>query len=203
MVTLFQGRIAAACPRIWFRSPLGSGRQRAWARIKFFVMANPFKPDDKVITKQQGVEVEAVVRLIYNDEVQVRTPDGVLRWRTAKTVWFPKEPESPGELEAALIVTAGAVTPVAEAPVEQPAPQIEASDEEPAPELVEGAEESNAPEVESSERTEAVDPEQEEVEPQPPVQTPPLVDTRPEYGPCGVPETMAQRKRNRKGGRRR
>lgn len=48
---------------------------------------NPFAPGDKVITKHKGAEVEATVRLVWNDEVQVRTqPDNVLRWRTVKTV---------------------------------------------------------------------------------------------------------------------
>jgi hypothetical protein len=50
------------------------------------IMENPFKPDDKVITKVKGIEVEAVVRLVWNNEVQVRLPDGPLVWRTVKTV---------------------------------------------------------------------------------------------------------------------
>ncbi|RYD71119.1 MAG: hypothetical protein EOP84_25465, partial [Verrucomicrobiaceae bacterium] len=73
---------------------------------------NPFKPDDKVITKQQGIDVEAVVRAIYNDEVQVRTPDGVLRWRTAKTVWFPVPPEPATEPEVATSVPAVTMHPI-------------------------------------------------------------------------------------------
>lgn len=72
-------------------------------------MANQFKPDDKVLTKHKGVEVEATVRLVWNGEVQVRTPDGVLRWRTVKTVWPASAPAAvskpgiqlPGEAVAA------------------------------------------------------------------------------------------------------
>ncbi len=173
-------------------------------------MANPFKPDDKVITKQQGKEIVAVVRLIYNDEVQVRTPDGVLRWRTAKTVWFPEqaqqpvEPDAPSIDQEAPLSTAAEITDVgSEAPVEQPSPESIEAAEEPIPEQEEGVGEPSALEPEPSEPTGAGVPVEEEVLPQTSVQTPPLVDTRLEYGPCGVPETMAQRRRNRKGGRRR
>jgi hypothetical protein len=49
-------------------------------------MANPFKPDDKVLTLRKGIEIEATVRTTWNHEVQVRTADGDLLWRTQKTV---------------------------------------------------------------------------------------------------------------------
>lgn len=49
-------------------------------------MANPFKPDDKVLTFRKGIEIEATVRTIWNHEVQVRTADGDLLWRTVKTI---------------------------------------------------------------------------------------------------------------------
>src|SRR5690348_3392845 len=62
------------------------GGQRVCVRIKFFFMENPFKADQKVTTKIKGVEVEAVVRLTWQNEVQVRTADGKLLWRTVKTV---------------------------------------------------------------------------------------------------------------------
>lgn len=56
-------------------------------------MENPFQPNEKVITKFKGEEVEATVVQTWNKEVQVKTADGVLRWRTAKTVWYPPKPE--------------------------------------------------------------------------------------------------------------
>lgn len=49
-------------------------------------MANPFKPDDKVLTLRKGIEIEATVRTTWNHEVQVRTADGDLLWRTMKTI---------------------------------------------------------------------------------------------------------------------
>jgi hypothetical protein len=48
---------------------------------------NPFKVGDKVVTKVTGAEVEAVVTKLWQNELQVRTPDGELRWRTIYTVW--------------------------------------------------------------------------------------------------------------------
>lgn len=68
---------------------LAGRRQRVFVPAKFSGMENPFKPNDKVLTKIKGVEVEATVRLIWNNEVQVKCPDGSLRWRTSKTVWPP------------------------------------------------------------------------------------------------------------------
>jgi len=53
--------------------------------------ANPFAPGNKVITKFMGTEVEVPVIQVYNREVQIRTADKVLRWRTCKTVWFPPD----------------------------------------------------------------------------------------------------------------
>ena len=50
---------------------------------------NPFKVGDKVVTKAQGAEVEAVVTKLWQNELQVRTPDKELRWRTMYTVWYP------------------------------------------------------------------------------------------------------------------
>jgi len=50
---------------------------------------NPFKVGDKVVTKVQGAEVEAVVTKLWQNELQVRTPDKELRWRTMYTVWYP------------------------------------------------------------------------------------------------------------------
>jgi hypothetical protein len=50
---------------------------------------NPFKVGEKVVTKVQGAEVEAAVTKLWENEVQVRTPDNELRWRTIYTVWYP------------------------------------------------------------------------------------------------------------------
>ena len=47
---------------------------------------NPYQKGDKVTTACKGAEVEAEVTAVYKDEVQVRTPDGELRWRTVRTV---------------------------------------------------------------------------------------------------------------------
>jgi hypothetical protein len=50
---------------------------------------NPFKVGEKVITKVGGSEVEAVVIKLWQNELQVRTPDKELRWRSMYTVWCP------------------------------------------------------------------------------------------------------------------
>ena len=47
---------------------------------------NPYLKGDKVTTKCKGADVEAEVTAVFRDEVQVRTPDGELRWRTIRTV---------------------------------------------------------------------------------------------------------------------
>ena len=47
---------------------------------------NPYAKGDKVTTACKGAEVEAEVIAVFKDEVQVRTPDGELRWRTVRTV---------------------------------------------------------------------------------------------------------------------
>jgi hypothetical protein len=50
---------------------------------------NPFKIGEKVRTKVYGNEVGAVVTALWQNEVQVRTDDGELRWRTMFTIWYP------------------------------------------------------------------------------------------------------------------
>ncbi len=50
------------------------------------VAVNPYQKGDKVTTACKGKEVEAEVTVVFKDEVQVRTPDGELRWRTVRTV---------------------------------------------------------------------------------------------------------------------
>ncbi len=49
---------------------------------------NPYAKGDKVLTKLggKGEDVEAEVVAVWKDEVQVKTPDGELRWRTIRTV---------------------------------------------------------------------------------------------------------------------
>jgi len=48
---------------------------------------NPFKIGEKVLTKVAGNEVDAVVTKLWQNEVQVRTADNEIRWRTMYTVW--------------------------------------------------------------------------------------------------------------------
>jgi hypothetical protein len=54
-------------------------------------MQNPFKAGDIVLTKLKGKEVQAAVSKIWKNEVQVKTADGELLWRTMYTVWRPGE----------------------------------------------------------------------------------------------------------------
>lgn len=67
--------------------------------IKYSFMVNPFKPDDKVLILRKGIEIEATVRTTFNHEVQVRTADGELLWRTVKTIRsvIAPEPEQPAD----------------------------------------------------------------------------------------------------------
>lgn len=63
-------------------------------------MVNPFKPDDKVLILRKGIEIGATVRTIFNHEVQVRTEDGELLWRTMNTIRSVEPPveEKPEEI---------------------------------------------------------------------------------------------------------
>lgn len=64
---------------------------------------NPYHKGDRVTTTCKGAEVEAEVTAVFKDEVQVRTPDGELRWRTVRTVQpvivpiTPPKPPDPAE----------------------------------------------------------------------------------------------------------
>ncbi|PAW79070.1 MAG: hypothetical protein B9S32_03695 [Verrucomicrobia bacterium Tous-C9LFEB] len=90
---------------------------------------NTFKEGDKVFTLFKGTQVTAEVTLTYANEVQVRTPDGELRWRTVKTValvpscppYTTPEPQSQPPTQPV-----GATAPVTETLVEptpvQPTP---------------------------------------------------------------------------------
>ncbi len=97
---------------------------------------NPYKPEDKVLTKIKGTEVEAVVRLVWNDEVQVRAPHGLI-WRTAKTVRPLTSEAAPPAAEPVLPQVSGEVQPGASAsePVPSPSgPPAQAVASEPSPE---------------------------------------------------------------------
>jgi hypothetical protein len=50
-------------------------------------MQNPFKTGDIVLTKLKGKEIQAAVSKIWKNEVQVKTAEGELLWRTMYTVW--------------------------------------------------------------------------------------------------------------------
>lgn len=50
-------------------------------------MENRFKKDDAVLTKIKQREVQATVTKVWKNEVQVKTADGDLLWRTMYTVW--------------------------------------------------------------------------------------------------------------------
>jgi hypothetical protein len=54
-------------------------------------MQNPFKTGDIVLTKLKGKEIQAAVSKIWKNEVQVKTTEGDLLWRTMYTVWRPGE----------------------------------------------------------------------------------------------------------------
>lgn len=58
-------------------------------------MKNPYKADDAVMTTVKGKKVEALVTQTWQNEVQVKTVDGDLLWRSMYTVWLPgQEPLS-------------------------------------------------------------------------------------------------------------
>jgi hypothetical protein len=69
---------------------------------------NPFKIGEKVRTKVDGNEVDAIVTALFQNEVQVRTPDNELRWRTMYTVWYPGAPPLQREQKTTKSIGAGA-----------------------------------------------------------------------------------------------
>ena len=75
--------------------PCAKGRSVAPAKLRphssnsSVMETNPFKPDEKVLTKVKGADVEATVAQVFNGEVQVKTAVGKLLWRTMHTVWSP------------------------------------------------------------------------------------------------------------------
>ena len=157
-------------------------------------MANPFKPEDKVRTKLKGSEVEATVRAIWNDEVQVRTPDGVLRWRTAKTVWLVVDETVLPSPESVSETTAPAVQPTS-APTEAP------SVDGPHPEAVVASDpQLQTVEAQAEAMPSTVEPESTAVTPEPAavVATVPLPDAS-AVTPCGVePMVLPHRKKRRR-----
>jgi hypothetical protein len=50
-------------------------------------MQNPFKAGEAVMTKVTGKQVLASVTKTWQNEVQVKTAEGDLLWRTVYTVW--------------------------------------------------------------------------------------------------------------------
>ncbi len=79
-------------------------------------MQNPFKDGDAVLTKGKGSEVQATVRKTWNNEVQVKTVDGDLLWRTIYTVWRAGEAPLKREPKAATAVPAEGHTATARKP---------------------------------------------------------------------------------------
>jgi len=172
-------------------------------------MANPFKPDDKVRIKVKGADVEATVRLVWNDEVQVRTADKALLWRTVKTVWpndvqggepTSQQPAAMHDPKAPDQAAMQSAPQSAVTQTETPAPTGDMAGS--AQVEVQSAGVENAQlEVQSAG---VVRP-----QPEPPAPTPnPATPvTKPdasavELSSCGVPETVADMKRAKKKGRR-
>jgi hypothetical protein len=89
---------------------------------KFSLMENPFKPSDNVSTKVKGAEVSATVVQTFNNEVQVKTGDGKLLWRTMHRVWYPRSAPIP---KPAKTPVRPAVQP-ASAP--EPSPPVQTTD---------------------------------------------------------------------------
>lgn len=55
-------------------------------------MENPFQAGASVMTKVKGKEVSATVVKTWKTEVQVKTADNELLWRTMYTVWAAGQP---------------------------------------------------------------------------------------------------------------
>ena len=85
--------------------------------VKFCGMENPYKPDEKVLTKMKGADVEATVTQVWQNEVQIKTSDGKLTWRTMHTVWYPGASPIPKPERPKAVVTQGS-TPAAPVPAE-------------------------------------------------------------------------------------
>ena len=179
-------------------------------------MANPFKPDDKVRITVKGADVEATVRLVWNDEVQVRTPDKTLLWRAVKTV-RPFETATPAPTEP-MQTPPPPAEPMPNIPGQNDSTMTPTGDVQPAP-MVPQNETVDAPivstEAAGGMQVAPVVPQNETVD-APIVLTDPAVEAErsdslphasaaptPEVSSCGVPETVAERSRAKKKGRRR
>jgi len=151
-------------------------------------MTNPFKPEDKILTKVKGMEVEATVRQVWNEEVQVRIPGGALLWRTIRTVRLPSS-EPPGTTEETAMNTPGSVVASVAGPEESiPAPVIATTGSEPEQKPVEAIA-SSVPEVGEAAPASL------------PHQNSPAAKQK--LSSCGVRDDEAGRKRQRKARRRR
>ncbi len=81
-------------------------------------MNNPFKLGEKVFIKIRGQQVEAMVNQVWNEEVQVRTSDKKLLWRTIKTVALTNREVSSPTAESPEAITASESTSSAKVEIE-------------------------------------------------------------------------------------
>ena len=93
-------------------------------------MENPFKPNDKVMTKVKGADVQATVAQVFKNEVQVKTADDKLLWRTMHTVWYPgaspiPKPEKPKAEAAQEPAPVAPVAPAENSPQPDVVPPVE------------------------------------------------------------------------------
>ena len=97
------GRMVDGSPSVSMKGPSNSDahsdHHSAGAAHPAPAAVNPYKKGDKVRTKLggKGEDVEAEVTAVWKDEVQVKTPDGELRWRTVRTVRPTIEPATSSE----------------------------------------------------------------------------------------------------------
>jgi hypothetical protein len=89
-------------------------------------MVNPFKSGDKVMIFRKGVEIEATVRTTWNHEVQVKTGDGELLWRTVKTAWLVTDGGAAQSVAVPTVIegVAEVIHPEAPMPEQEPAPEV-------------------------------------------------------------------------------
>lgn len=115
------------------------------AANKFCSMENPFKPGDAVLTFVKRIEVEATVKQVWKQEVQVKVKDSkLLLWRTQHTVWYPGSAPIPKEPKAVASPVVLVGTPAME-----DAPKPERGPETPPEHFVENSAQSAALEIQS------------------------------------------------------
>ncbi len=83
---------------------------------------------------RKGVEIEATVRTTWNHEVQVRTIDGELLWRTVKTAWLVTEAGAAKSETVPPVIEGVAEVIPQEAPTPEQEPASEALEEVVSPE---------------------------------------------------------------------